>query len=54
MMKIEQQKSKLRDKQDNNKKKLKRMNELNTQNKRQSTLLDLRVKENGQLKLDLA
>jgi hypothetical protein len=53
-MKVQEQQQKAKDKIDNNKKKLKKFNELTTQSKRQQGLLEQRVKESSQLKMDLS
>ena len=45
LLKLQEQKSKMKDKQDVNKKKIRRINELTTSNKRQQNIIDLKSKE---------
>lgn len=45
LMKLSEQNTKSKDKQEANKKKLKKFNELTIQSKRQAQLLELRIKE---------
>ena len=54
MMKLHEQREKLKDKQDANKKRVKKINELSTQSKRQAGLLEQKVRECGQLKQDMS
>jgi hypothetical protein len=53
-MKVTEGHGKLKDKQETNKKKLKKFNELATQNKRQAVLLEQRSKEIGSLRMELS
>ena len=54
MMKLHEQREKLKDKQDANKKRIKKINDLSTQSKRQAGLLEQKVRECGQLKQDMS
>ena len=53
-MKFREINGKLKDKQEQNKKKLKKFNEMTTQNKRQGALLDQRQKEIGSLRIEMS
>ena len=54
MMKMQETIDKLKDKDSKNKGKVKKIHDLNNQNKRQGSLLDQRVRECNQLKADMA
>lgn len=53
LMKLQEQKGKLKEKSDANKKRLKKINELSTQNKRQATLLEVKTKESQNLRNEM-
>ena len=52
-MKLTEQHNKIKEKNDVNKKKLKKYNELTTQSKRQAALLDQRTKEISHIKMEM-
>lgn len=53
IMKLQESKGQLKEKTDLNKKRLKKINTLSTQNKRQQSLLEQRTKEGSQLKMEI-
>jgi len=52
-MELKEQKGKLQEKSDLSKKRMRKINELTLQNKRQGTLLEIKNKEVAQLKSDI-